>query len=66
MNNLKETKESKESPYVHRYSAYIHSLKFNWAYVNTNRTPGIRMKEQRNSIEFPSFFVQKNKTKSDM
>lgn len=36
-NNLKETKES---PYVHVFTAYLQSLKNHWAYEGTNRLPG--------------------------
>tara|TARA_Y100000748_G_C15400892_1_gene451453 strand:- start:699 stop:914 length:216 start_codon:yes stop_codon:yes gene_type:complete len=58
--DLNEKEVKKESPYVHRYSAYINELKYNWAYVNTKRIPGVRLKERSNATEFPSFFVQKS------
>lgn len=58
-----ESKPVKESPYVHRYTAYIKDLTQNWAYVDTKRTPGVKFRERNNPIAFPSFFVQKNKEK---
>ena len=52
--------KKKESPYVHRYEAYIHDLKHNWAYVDTKRIPGKRFKkEKENTLEFPTYFLQK-------
>ena len=41
-----ETEKNKkiESPYVHRVTAYLKDLEKNWAYVNTNKIPGVKTK----------------------
>lgn len=42
-----EKNQKVESPYVHRFSAYLKDLEKNWAYVNTNKIPGVKTKSMK-------------------
>ena len=38
--------QTKESPYIHRYTRYLKDLEECWAYKDTNRTPGKRKRNK--------------------